>query len=359
MLPHLSAVVGQFRTGGTCLAAVPHGTGHIHDTFRVPNARPGGPDYLLQRINHRVFARVPELMDNIRRVTEHLRHHAGRLTLTLVPTREGKNYYQDDGGSYWRMYLFIAGARSYDLAQTTGQAYQGGRAFGQFGAWLADLPGAPLVETIPDFHNVETRLGAFREVLKTDPLGRAGEVAREIDFVEARAAEMPTLLRLGRAGTIPLRTTHNDTKFNNVLLDAEGQARCVVDLDTVMPGYVGYDFGDSIRTLVNTAAEDEADLGKIGLHLPFFEAYARGFLEETAHFLTPAERNTLAFGCRLLPFLMGLRFLTDHLGGDLYYKIHFEGHNRQRARAQFRLLECLEAQYSTLQILLDQAAGKS
>ena len=357
MFADLLAIVGQFRTEGSLLAAIPHGTGHIHDTFRVPNARSGGPDYLLQRINHRVFPRVPELMENICRVTEHL-HHAKRPTLTLVPTREGKSYCQDEGGSYWRMYGFIAGARSHDLAQTTGQAYQGGQAFGQFGAWLADLPGEPLVEIIPDFHNVETRLDAFREVLKKDPLGRAREVAREIDFVEARAEEMPTILRLARAGAIPLRTTHNDAKFNNVLLDAGDQALCVVDLDTVMPGYVGYDFGDSIRTLVNTAAEDEADLGKIGLNLPFFEAYARGFLEATDHFLTPAERDTLAFGCRLLPFLMGLRFLTDHLGGDSYYKIHFKGHNRQRARAQFRLLECLEAQYSSLQILLDRAARK-
>jgi hypothetical protein len=266
----------------------PYGSGHIHDTYRVRNGEAGRPEYVLQRVNHQVFPRIPELMENISRVTAHLRQKLrdvpgadpDRETLTVVPTRQGLLYYHDPAGNYWRLYRLIAGARSYDVVASPALAYQGGKAFGRFGALLADLPAAQLHETLPHFHDIERRLATFEKVLAADPAGRARQVGPEIEFVRERATEMGTILRWGREGKLPLRITHNDTKFNNVLLDAHDRALCVVDLDTVMPGYVAYDFGDSVRTTANTAAEDEADISKIDFDVRRFEAYARGYLEE-------------------------------------------------------------------------------
>jgi Ser/Thr protein kinase RdoA (MazF antagonist) len=211
------------------------------------------------------------------------------------------------------------------------------------------MPVDSMHETIPNFHNVQHRLNQFREAIENNHANRLDQVSAEIAFVRQRADEMAELLRLGQAGKIPLRITHNDTKFNNVLLDEKDQALCVIDLDTIMPGYAAYDFGDSIRTIASTAAEDEQDVNKIELNLPLYEAYAKGYLEETQTFLNKAEINSLAFGCKLLTFLMGLRFLTDYINGDVYYKIHFPEHNLQRSRAQFRLLSRMEYYYADMQ----------
>ncbi len=357
---HLGKILAQFVIRGDAGAVVPFVSGHIHDTYRVRNTAPGCPEYLLQRINHHIFRQIPQLMENIGRVTAHLRqklmavpgNDPDRQTLTVIYTLDGSSFHRDPDGNFWRLYLLIPGAKSYDLVRTPAQAYQGGKAFGRFGALLADLPAAELHETLPHFHDIERRLRIFAAVLAADSRGRAREIAPEVAFVNRRAGEMTAILQLGREGKLPLRITHNDTKFNNVLLDEHEQALCVVDLDTVMPGYVACDFGDSIRTTACTAAEDEADLSRIDFDTGMFEACARGYLEEMGSFLTPAEVASLPLGCKLMPYLMGVRFLTDYLDGDTYYKTAFPGHNLQRARAQFAYLSRMEKVYPGLRRII-------
>ncbi|MFD3000128.1 phosphotransferase enzyme family protein [Pontibacter toksunensis] len=360
----LPLIANQFAMQGVAAATKPHGSGYIHDTFHVENIQAAHPDYLLQRVNHQVFKNVPALMENIQLVTAHLRKKLqaipgadpGKEVLRLIPLKDGRLYYQDTAGNYWRMYEFLPNTRSYDIVHTAQQAYEGGKAFGTFQALLADMDANLLHETIPDFHNIAYRLRLFREAIARNPLNRLKEVSKEIAFVEARAEVMASILKLGQAGELPLRITHNDTKFNNVLLNQQDEAQCVIDLDTVMPGYVAYDFGDAIRTTVNTAAEDEKELDKIQVNMNLFEAFTRGFLKETAGFLTDTEVRSLAMGCLLLPFIMGLRFLTDYIDGDTYYKISFPEHNIQRSRAQFRLVQKLEEQYEQLQRIIQDVA---
>jgi hypothetical protein len=360
----LPAIAGRFALTGAVAAISPHGTGHIHDTFRVHNAQAGQPDYLLQRINHHVFKHVPALMENIRKVTDYLRQQVAaqpqgqpeKEVLTLIATRTGADYYQDEAGNYWRMFLFLHDTNCYDLVETPQQAYEGGKAFGSFQALLTDFPVNQLHDTIPDFHNVISRLQLFRAAVARDPEGRIREVGPEIAAIEERATAMSRIYALGQAGQLPLRITHNDTKFNNVLLDKNNRAQCVIDLDTVMPGYVAYDFGDAIRTTVNTAAEDEPDTARINVDMDLFAGFTAGFLSHTSALLTETEIASLAMGVLLLPYIMGMRFLTDYIDGDHYYKIHFPGHNLQRSRAQLALVQKLEQHYDRMdQIIREQA----
>ncbi|WP_221175646.1 phosphotransferase enzyme family protein [Rufibacter immobilis] len=358
----MTEVLSHFSLEGCVASVTPYGSGHIHDTYLVKNLDSGCSDYVLQRVNHHVFKNVPGLMENIQVVTAHLRRkleesasaQPEKEVLTLIPTKDGQLFYIDLEGNYWRMYLFLEETTSLDLVSTPQQAYEGGKAFGRFQALLADLPAHQLHDTIPNFHNVVSRLELFKEAKAANSAGRVQETAPEIAFVEARAQQMSTIYEMGQRGELPLRITHNDTKFNNVLLDKAGKAQCVIDLDTVMPGYVAYDFGDAVRTTVNTASEDEPDLKKIQVNLSLFEGLAKGFLEETSSSLTPHEISSLLHGVLLLPFIMGLRFLTDYLSGDVYYKIHFPAHNLQRARAQFQLVKQLEAQRPVLQQILEE-----
>lgn len=358
-------VLSQFDLKGSIAAVTPYGSGHIHDTYYVKNTDAAYPDYLLQRINHHVFRNVPQLMENIQQVTTHLRnrlqampaHDPDREVLTLIPTLQHTTYFQDTDGNFWRLYLLLQGTRSYDLVETSQQAYEGGKAFGKFQALLADMDASLLHESIPDFHNVEYRLRQFAAALEKDPVSRVKEVQPEIAFVQQRAHAMAMIVRLGREGKLPLRITHNDTKFNNVLLDSQDKAQCVIDLDTVMPGFVAYDYGDAIRTTAVTTPEDEKDLSKIDIDLDLFRSFTQGFLEETHGSLTGQEIESLSLGITLLPFIMGLRFLTDHIDGDHYYKIHFPEHNLQRARAQFRLVEVLEEKIGVLQSTIHEIAA--
>ncbi|MFB9864402.1 phosphotransferase enzyme family protein [Rufibacter immobilis] len=360
-------VLAQFNLQGTVGRVEPFGSGHIHDTFYVETLENNSPDYLLQRINHHVFKDVAAVMKNIELVTRHLRQRlvsirGGRPdleVLTLIPTHQQKSFYKDGEESSWRLFLFLKGTRGYDQVQTEQQAYEGGRAYGKFQALLTDLPVHHLQETIADFHNIQSRYRLFQAALEKDPKGRAKDVVAEIQFARGREAQMSQILKLGQEGKLPIRITHNDTKFNNVLLDADDRAQCVIDLDTVMPGYVAYDFGDAIRTIVNTASEDEKDLDKIHVNLGLFENFTRGYLEETTSFLTQGELDSLVLGVTLLPFLMGLRFLTDYLDGDNYYKTEFESHNLQRARAQFRLVELLEEKQQYLHNTIQKIATSS
>jgi Phosphotransferase enzyme family len=358
------AIIGQFAISGGVGGLEPYGSGHIHDTFRVQNAQAGQPDYLLQRINNHVFKDVPALMENIRKVTDHLREKVAaqpagqpdKEVLTLVPTIAGQDYLQDAAGNYWRIFLFLDETNSYDLVQTPQQAYEGGLAFGRFQALLADFPVDQLHDTIPKFHNIQSRLQLFRAAIDRDPVGRVKEVAAEIAAFEERAASMGQILALGQSGQLPLRITHNDTKFNNVLLDQNNQAQCVIDLDTVMPGYVAYDFGDAIRTTVNTAAEDEPDPTKIDVNMDLFTGFTTGFLSQTHALLSETEIASLSLGVLLLPYIMGLRFLTDYIDGDHYYKIHFPGHNLQRSRAQLTLVQKLEKQHDKMNHIIREIA---
>jgi hypothetical protein len=362
MSADLKEIFNSFTPEGTYYKGGPYGTGHIHDTFRIETAEKDKDDYILQRLNNRIFKNIAELQHNIERVTVHLRKKLEKIPgsdikrecLRLIPTKEGESWIIDGNGSYWRMYIFISNHRSYDIVDSPGKAYEGGKAIGRFQAMLADLPGEPLHDTIPFFHDIEKRLETFFRTVKEDPAGRVKNVSPEIDFITKRTEEMKIILQLGREGKIPLRITHNDTKFNNILLDENDKALCVIDLDTVMPGYVHYDFGDAIRTAANVAAEDEKDLSRVKMDIELYKAYATGYLSETRETLNPVEKEYLAFSPRLITYTIALRFFTDYIDGDNYFKIHHEHHNLQRARAQFRLVESMEEQYGEMRKIIGQ-----
>lgn len=358
----LADIFGRFDASGTFLSGEPFGSGHIHDTFRIVTEEADKDDYILQRLNNNVFRNIPQLQENIERVTVHLRSKlmsiAGadpkRECLSLVPTKEGNSWINDEAGNYWRMYIFISRHRSYNIVDTPLKAFEGGKAIGRFQAMLADMPGGPLHETIPWFHNIEKRLETFTGKIKEDPMKRVGMLSKDIDEFLSRSDEMKVILRLGKEGKIPVRITHNDTKFNNILLDENDKALCVIDLDTVMPGYVHYDFGDAIRTAANNSPEDEMDLAKIRMDIGLFRAYAEGYLSQTLGTLNEAEKEYLAFAPRLITYTIALRFLTDFIDGDRYFKIHNEMHNLQRARAQFALVKSMEAQYGEMRKIIDK-----
>jgi hypothetical protein len=356
----LKEIFDNFVSEGTFLKGEPYGNGHIHDTFRIETVEKDKDDYILQRLNNRIFKNIPGLQHNIERVTIHLRNKLmaipgsdiKRECLSLIPSIDGKSWIVDSKGNYWRMYIFISNHRTYNVVDSPGKAFEGGKAIGRFQAMLSDMPGEPLFETIPWFHDIEKRLKTFNLTIIQDPAGRVGLVENEIKEVLIRAEEMKIILRLGREGKIPLRITHNDTKFNNILLDENDKALCVIDLDTVMPGYVHYDFGDAIRTATNTASEDEGDLAKVNMNIDLFRAYSEGFLSETGSTLNDVEKEYLAFAPRLITYTIALRFLTDFIDGDNYFKIHHEFHNLQRARAQLRLVASMEEQYSEMQDII-------
>lgn len=364
-LNEIAAIVASFEITGGFSDAVPFGSGHINDTYRIANSNADAPDYVLQRVNHDIFKDVPALIDNIINVTDHLRNKfitpisgtkTGDRALTLIAAKSGKYYYQDAKGQYWRLYLFLPDTRSYDVVTTRQQAYEGGKALGQFQNYLADLDVSKLSVVLPDFHNVNFRLRQFAGAVQNNAAGRLDEVAAEVAFVREREHDMGEIERLGEAGRLPLRVTHNDTKFNNILFDANDRAQCIIDLDTIMPGYMAFDFGDAVRTLINTAPEDEPDLEKIQLNMPVFKAFAQGFLGQTASYMSTTELRSLILGITALPFIMGLRFLTDYINGDTYYKTAFPTHNLQRARAQFNLAEKLEQAHAELYAIVMHAA---
>ena len=343
----------------------PYGSGHINETFYISTINNIDPGYLLQRINHHVFRDIPSLIENIRLVTAHLRKKVEAIpgsqtdkeVLELVPTRDQQFYYCDEAGNYWRMYHFLP-AKSYDILETERQAYEGGKAFGKFQALLVDLDITLIKETIPNFHHISMRLERFNQVVAHDIASRVMAASPEIAFIKERMEEMNAVLTQGYLGVLPLRIIHNDTKFNNVLLDDNDHVQCVIDLDTVMPGYVAYDFGDAIRTIINSAAEDEKELDNINLNFSLFEAYVQGYFKEARSFLTTAEARSLLTGVFLITYEQIVRFLTDYLEGDIYYKIHSPKHNLQRARAQIQLLKKLEAARKRLEIFMENTINE-
>jgi len=347
---NMREIASQFQLGGKIADLSPYGSGHINDTFlsRV-DTDTGQSKYVHQRINENVFKEPPKVMDNIERVTGHLRSKiidAGgdplRQTLNLVPTVDGTTFCRDSEGGYWRTYLFIQGARTYDVVESPGQVYSAAKAFAEFQEMVSDLPGR-LHETIPDFHNTRWRFQQFSEALEADVENRAASVAKEIEFVLARQADASVLVNLLEQGKTPERITHNDTKLNNVMIDDQtGQGICVIDLDTVMPGLPMYDFGDSVRIGTNPAAEDETDLSKVSMDLDMFDRLAAGYLAAAKDFLLPIEIEHLAFSARLMTYEQCIRFLADYLAGDTYYKIHRPKHNLDRCRTQLQMVLDME-----------------
>lgn len=358
----LKTIVARFVSGDEILTA-PLGAGHINDSYRVVV---DGREFVMQRINHAIFKNVPELQENILRVTAHIRAKliekgvtdTERRTLNFLPATDGKSYFRDDDGNYWRMADFIADSTSFDKI-TPELAEKAGEAFGEFQSMLADMPGEPLHEIIPNFHNMETRLATFEESVKNNRAGRLSEVADLVCEIQRRADEMRLPEILHREGKLPKRINHCDTKVNNLLFDMEGkEVLCVVDLDTVMPGYVLSDFGDFMRTGANNGKEDDTDLDKVSINLAVFEAYAKGYLRTARGFLTDTETNLLAFGAKLLTYMQTVRFLTDYLDGDVYYKIKSPRHNLERSLAQFKLLKSMEAHFDEMRKAVDEAAGR-
>ena len=353
----LAAVAQAFDIPGEFVAATPTGSGHINDSYRIAFTTECKPvNYILQRINHKIFADPAALMDNIQRVTQHLatklagQPDANRRSLTVIPTRDGRAFHVDPLGNNWRAYHFIENTRTFDIVESPAQAYEAAKAFGHFQCLLADLPAPRLHDTIPDFHHTPKRFAHLHQAIAADVANRAHLARPEIEFALSRDAFTSVLLD----AQLPERVTHNDTKFNNVLLDDRtGEALCVIDLDTVMPGFAPYDVGDMIRTTTSPAAEDEQDLSKVTMQFPMFEALARGYLASAGDFLTAAERSHLVAAGKLITFEQGLRFLSDYLAGDPYYKTHRQHQNLDRCRTQFRLLASIEEQEDAMQRLVD------
>lgn len=337
----------------------PYGGGHINDTFLVKCL--DGEEYVLQRINSYVFEHPDEIMENIIGVTGFIAdklkksgRDAARGTLTVVQTKDGMDYFVDNLGEFWRVTVNIQNTTAFDFAESTEMLKKSGAAFGEFQSMLADYPAETLHETIPHFHDTPDRYRQLEQAIKDNKSGRLCNVAEEIEFVKARKADCAALMDLLQEGELPLKVTHNDTKMSNVLIDnTTGEAVCVIDLDTVMPGLTAFDFGDSIRAGATTAAEDEADLSKVHFSMELFKAYTEGFLGAAGKALTETEIRTLPVGAKLMTLEVGMRFLADYINGDVYFKTQYPEHNLVRARNQFHLVKDMESQWDEMMAVVE------
>jgi hypothetical protein len=363
----IAAVAAQFSIPGEMVNHEAFGCGLINDTYAVYFDQGGlAVRYVIQRINHHVFKQPELVMDNIIRVTQHItkklkaagEKETARRVLTLVPTRSNKLWHKDSGGNTWRCYIFIEGAEAHNHVDSPALAEEAARAFGEFQYMLVDLKGPRLADTIPNFHHTRSRYNAFIQALEDDAAGRAGKIAREIAWVKDREPVVDVLLDLQGSGDLPERITHNDTKINNVMMDLEsGEGICVMDLDTVMPGLVLYDFGDLVRATTISTAEDSLELEKVAMRMPMFQALVRGYLSSAKSFLTPREIDFLAFSGKLITLETGIRFLTDYLNGDTYFKTKRADHNLDRFRVQARMVESIEAQEEEMQAFVRSCIG--
>lgn len=360
----LQEVLGAFDFGAPVVGAIRYGCGHINDTF-VVHTQPEDRccrRFILQRMSAAAFKHPDQLMENIIGVTdflgEQIKAHGGdrsREAMEVIRPKNGADYYTDSQGGAWRLYPFVEGTICHQAADTPELFAASGRAFGRFQRLLADYPADTLYETIPHFHDTEDRLAKFKAAVAADKLGRARDCRPEIDFVLSREADCSVALNAMREGKLPLRVTHNDTKLNNVLMDDKtGEGMCIIDLDTVMPGLVLYDFGDSIRFGANHCAEDETDLSKVSLDVDLFAVYTKAFLEGTGGSLTNEEIAMLPWGAKLMTLECGIRFLTDYLVGDEYFHISREKHNLDRCRTQFKLVADMEARWAELEAIVAQ-----
>lgn len=353
----IEKAIAQFQVEGTVESYERYGNGHINDTFVVVfHQVTKKTRYILQRINHSIFKDPEKLMFNITEVTSFLRDEVKRLggdelreVLTVIKTKEGKSFYQDEDGSYWRMYLFIEDATSFEQVSKPEDFYQSAVAFGRFQKLLSGFDASSLYEVIPDFHNTPLRYETFLQAVKEDKCNRAKDVQEEIEFFIKRKEDMACCKKCLDEGELPLRVTHNDTKLNNVMIDNKtGNGLCVIDLDTVMPGLSIFDFGDSIRFGANTATEDEKDLSKVSIDLNLFEQYVKGYLAGCEGSLTDTEISMMPHGAKTMTLECGMRFLTDYLQGDVYFRIHREEHNLDRCHTQMSLVLDMERKWNDM-----------
>lgn len=354
-LEHISK---HFRFEGDIKEIRPQGEGLINDTYFV-ETEGDNPDYILQRKNKTIFEDVPAMMDNIHKVTSHLKRKIEkqkgdplREALTVVPTVDGKLYYQDKDGEYWAACLFINNTISYQCADSPQLAFRGGKGIGRFQAMLSDMK-EPLADILPGFHNMDFRFRQWSDVLKRDPVGRKALVTQEIEWIESRREEMLSLWKKFESGEIPQRVTHNDTKINNILFDNKGEVLCVIDLDTVLNSMCLNDYGDAIRSYTNAGKEDDELLDNVYMKMDIFEAYTEGYLSETISFLSQSEIDNLAFSAKYITFEQVLRFLMDYIDGDNYYKVKNENHNLIRTRAQYKLLLCMEENFNAMHAFIE------
>lgn len=358
-LKEVTGIAMKFAIEGELVAAEQIETGHINSTWRVTFEAESGDHrrYILQRINSEVFTDPLAVMLNVECVTRHINDRVMRTkkdlsgrTLELYPGRDGRFWVPDGGDGIWRCYNFIEGCRTYDVVENERQAYQAARAFGAFQDLVSDLAPEELAETIPGFHDTRKRYDRLMEVVAEDPCGRVAQVAEELAFICRREGDVDRVLDLVKDERIPVRITHNDTKINNVMIDeSTDEAICVIDLDTVMPGSVLYDFGDLVRTAVSPSEEDETDLSKVEVRMPVFEALVEGYLSSAGGFLNELEISHLPFSAKLITLEVAIRFLADHLEGDRYFKVHHEGHNLERCRAQLKLVERIEEKLAEME----------
>lgn len=360
-MDNISKIAAQFNLDGKVAEISAFGSGHIHQTYHIKTESILDDDYILQLINTNVFRDPAAVTQNIALVTSHIlgKLKAGgerdlkRHVLHPVQTVDGRQMYIDSQNQVWRCFIFIPDHSSFDRAVNEHQVYEGGKAFGKFLSDLSDLPVSQIRDTIPDFHNLDWRLQQFNDALSNGVKPRIREMEKEISMLKTRQDEMRIIRKLGAEGKIPLRIVHHDTKINNVLYSDEEEALCVIDLDTVMPGYVHDDFGDAIRTFTNTGEEDDAELNNISMNIRYFKAFAEGFLEVAGSMLNETETEYLALSARIMTYMQTLRFLTDYLNGDTYYRIHHPAHNLQRTRAQMKLLLSMEEQFGEMKRIVN------
>lgn len=347
-------IFAKFDVSEKVVSCEPYGNGHINSTFLVLTE--SGKRYILQALNTNVFKKPDEVMSNIIKVTEHLaaRESDSRKVMPVIKLRDGGLVYKD-GDKAWRMLGFVDGSICLEAPESDADFYESAVAFGNFQRMLGDFDASQLYETIPDFHNTEKRYEAFAGAVENDICGRANDVQSEIEFAKARKSFCSVLLDANRKGILPLRVTHNDTKINNVLLDAKTRkALCVIDLDTIMPGFSVTDFGDSIRFGASTAAEDEKDLSKVNLDLGLYETYAKGFINGCGNALGKDEIMLFPEGAKMMTLECGMRFLTDYLSGDTYFKTAYEGHNLDRCRTQFKLVTEMEKHWDEMKSIVEK-----
>ncbi len=358
----LKKVVAQFKVTEEVIDVYPYGTGHINDTYKVETVIDlHKVNYILQRINHNVFKQPMKLQENVALVTDRLEkdfsdlRDSHRRRLILIKTNDDGICYVDEGGNHWRMFEFLEHTVGYDIVENESQAYQASKAFGAFMNSLSNIPSDKFHETIPNFHNSPSRFRDLEEAIEKNVAGRLESCQEEVKFALENQAITTKLLGLHAEGKIPMRVTHNDTKMNNVLLDtATDEAMAVIDLDTVMPGLVHYDFGDLVRTSTSPAAEDERDLDKVFMRLNIFKALLKGYLTSTKDVLNDLEIENMTFAGKLITFEIGLRFLTDYLNGDVYFKTHSDDHNLVRCRTQFKLVQSQMEQADEMEAALQE-----
>lgn len=357
------AIAKEFKLEGEIDHVKPLGDGFINDTFVITTTG-NSPNYILQRKNKNVFSPIPDMMENIQKVCLHIKKKVKesggdpmREAMTIIPTHDDKLYFLDEEDEYWAVCLFIDETISYEAAETPELAYAGGKGIGKFQSLVTDLK-EPLVNILPGFHDIRYRFKQWDEVLSIDPLDRKKLVSEEISWIESRRKQMLDFWELVENGTIPTRVSHNDTKINNILFNKKGEVLCAIDLDTVLNSTVLNDFGDAMRFYTNTGLEDDENLDKVSMDINIYRAFAKGYLEETAWFLTETEKKYLAFAARYITYEQVLRFLMDYIDGDNYYKIKSPEHNLIRTRAQYKLLQSMEERYDEMVEIVNELSAK-